>query len=76
MLRKIADSVNYCFDRAAQARDQANETADPVRKAEYLFIELGWLRLARSYEFASNLESFLGKPYSTTAARCRDDWKR
>jgi len=68
MLRKIADSVKYCFDRAAKARDQANETTDPVQKAEYLSVELGWLRLARSYEFAANLESFLRTPYSTPAA--------
>src|SRR5215475_8969905 len=68
MLRKIADSVKYCFDRAAKARDQANETTDPAQKAEYLFMELGWLRLARSYEFAASLEGFLRKPYSTTAA--------
>src|SRR5262245_40149829 len=68
MLRKIADSIKYCFDRAAEARDQANSTTDPVQMAEYLSLELGWLRLARSYEFAASLETFLRQPNPTTAA--------
>jgi len=68
MLRNIADNIKYCLDRAAQARDRANETTDSVQKAEYLHAELGWLRLARSYEFANSLKDFLRKPRSPTAA--------
>jgi len=56
MLRNIAADIKYCLDRAAKARDQANQTADPVQKAECLRAELGWLRLARSYEFADSLD--------------------
>src|SRR5215510_7430009 len=68
MLRNIADNIKYCLDRAAEARDRVNETTDPVQKAEYLHAELGWLRLARSYEFANSLEDFLRKPRLPTAA--------
>src|SRR5262245_39154199 len=68
MLQNIADSIKYCLDRAAAARDQAEKTTDRVLKAEYLHEELGWLRLARSYEFANSVENFLREPGSTTAA--------
>jgi len=68
MLQNIADSIKYCLDRAAAARDQAEKTTDRVLKAEYRHEELGWLRLARSYEFANSVENFLREPGSTTAA--------
>jgi len=68
MLRNIADNIKYCLDRAAKARDQANQTADPVQKTEFLHAELGWLRSARSYELADSLENFLHKPRSTATA--------
>src|SRR5215470_10638804 len=67
MLRKIADHIKYCFNRAAEARERANEATDPVLKAEYLNTELGWLRLARSCEFVDSLDNFLGEHRSTPA---------
>ena len=67
MLRNIADNIKYCLDRAAKARERANEATDPVLKAEYLTTELGWLRLARSYEFVGSLDNFLNEYRSTPA---------
>jgi hypothetical protein len=68
MLRKLDDHVKKCLIRAATARTRADETADPARKAEYLRLELSWIRLARSYEFAESLEHFLLKPRTANAA--------
>src|SRR5262249_1020495 len=55
MLRKIADHIKDCLDRAAEARRRAEERTDQRRKAEYLRAELRWLRLARHFEFAKAL---------------------
>jgi len=68
MLQKIADHIKDCLDRAAEARRQAEENADPARKAEYLRLELGWIRLARSYEFVESLERVLLKPEAADRA--------
>ena len=71
MLRKIADHIRDCLDRAAEARRQAEESADQARKAKYLRSELGWIRLARSYEFAESLERFVLKPGTASGASWR-----
>ena len=68
MLRKLGDQINECLVHAAMARNWANETADPERKAEFLRLELSWTRLARSYEFVESLENFLLKPRTANAA--------
>ena len=68
MVRKIEDHVKDCLDHAAKAGSSANETADPARKAEFLCLEISWIRLARSYEFAESLKSFLLKSGSVNAA--------
>jgi CheY-like chemotaxis protein len=68
MLRKIPDQIKDCLDRAADARRQAEESADQARKAEYLRSEFGWIRLARSHEFAESLERFLLKPDAANEA--------
>jgi len=57
MLRKVSDQIQDCLDLAVEARRQAEETADPVRKAEYLRSELRWIRMARHCECAESLES-------------------
>src|SRR5215813_10391004 len=67
MLRKMEDRIKNCLDHAAKARSRADETPDPVRKAGYASMELNWIRLARSYEFAESLRSFLQKPSSARA---------
>ena len=68
MLRKLGDQINECLVHAAMARNWANETADPERKAEFLRLELSWTRLARSYEFVESLENFLLMPRTANAA--------
>jgi len=68
MLRKLGDHITNCLVHAAMARSRADETADPTRKAEFLCLELSWIRLARSYEFVESLETFLRKPRSANAA--------
>ena len=56
MLRKVSGDIKDCLDRAAEARNRAEETIDPAQKAELLRSELRWIRLARHFEFAESLD--------------------
>jgi PAS domain S-box-containing protein len=58
MPQKANDQVQTCFDRAFDARRNAEGTADPARKADFLEMERRWLALAQSYEFTSRLTDF------------------
>src|SRR5262245_54493016 len=68
MLGKVSDRIKNCLDRAAEARRQAEESADQAQKIECLRSELRWIRLARSHEFAESLERFLLKPGAANGA--------
>jgi hypothetical protein len=68
MLQKVGDHIKNCLDHAAEAKRHAHETADPTEKAGHLRLERRWVSLARSYEFAENLERFLLKAGWTNAA--------
>lgn len=59
MLQNLSDHIRNCLERAADARQQANETADPRAKADLLRLEQSWACLAQSYQFAERLERFL-----------------
>ena len=59
MLRKISGDIKDCLDRAAEAKNRAEESIDPARKAELFRSELRWIRLARYFEFAESLDRFL-----------------
>ena len=59
MLLKVAAHISECLANAEQARERAKVIADPQLKADYLDIELRWLRLADSYRFVEQMERFL-----------------
>jgi PAS domain S-box-containing protein len=47
-----------CYERAAEAKERADATNDPVLKGEFLNTERRWLILARSYGFTERLRDF------------------
>jgi two-component sensor histidine kinase len=52
--------MRLCYERAAEARQQAEATSIPERKAHFVKMEKRWLLLARSYDFSERLDRFLG----------------
>lgn len=67
MLEQFSDQIRMCYERAAEAKERADATNDPMLKAEFLNIERRWLTLARSYGFTQSLQDF-------TAAS--SEWRR
>jgi hypothetical protein len=58
MLEQLSDQIRMCYERAAEAKERADETNYPAMKAEFLNTERRWLTLARSYGFTKSLEDF------------------
>ena len=58
MLQQLSEQVRECHRRAAEARAQAEETADPALKRSYLDLEDRWVFLARSHMFTESLQDF------------------
>ena len=58
MLQQISNKIRGCYERAADAKAEADATSDPALKAEFLLAERRWLSLARSYEFTESLADF------------------
>src|SRR5215472_18193147 len=58
VLQNLSDKVRLCYERAAEAKEDADETLDPEAKADFLNMERRWLLLARSYEFGERLGDF------------------
>ncbi len=59
MLLRVAENVQQCLEHAAEARESAQSTLNPERKAEFLDMERRWLRLAESYRLVEQLERFV-----------------
>ena len=59
MLHKVADQICECLAHAEQARERSATTPDPQLRADYLDIELRWMRLAESYRFVEQMDRFL-----------------
>jgi two-component sensor histidine kinase len=58
LLQNFSDKVKLCYERAAEAKERADEMLDPEAKAEFLNVEKRWLLLARSYQFGESLDDF------------------
>jgi PAS domain S-box-containing protein len=58
MLEQLSEKIRLCYERAAEAKERADATNDPVLKVEFLNTERRWLTLARSYGFSDSLEDF------------------
>lgn len=59
MLQRVGEQVTDCYQRAAEADDQAAQTSNPKLKAEYSRLAEIWRMLARSYEFQGSLGCFI-----------------
>jgi hypothetical protein len=59
MLLKLSDKISECLTEAAEARERAKAATDPGRKADFLDMELRWLRLVESYRFVEQASRFL-----------------
>jgi PAS domain S-box-containing protein len=58
MLEQLSDQIRECYERAAEAKAEADATNDLTLKVEFLKVEGCWLTLARSYGFTESLEDF------------------
>src|SRR5262245_25372039 len=58
MLNNLSEQVRLCYERAAEAKERAEQMLDPEAKADFLKMETRWLRLARSYQFGERLDDF------------------
>ncbi|HKD30939.1 MAG TPA: PAS domain-containing protein [Xanthobacteraceae bacterium] len=58
MLQNLSDKVRLCYARAAEAKERAEEAADPEAKADFLKMERRWLLLARSFALGERLDDF------------------
>ena len=59
MLQHLSGRVRLCYERAEEARAQAEATLEPETKAHFLRMEKRWLLLARSNDFGERLDRFL-----------------
>jgi hypothetical protein len=59
VLQQLSEQVRECHRRAAEAKAQAEATADPALKRSYCDLEDRWLFLARSHMFTESLEDFV-----------------
>lgn len=59
MLQQLSEQLREYHRRAAEAKAQANATADPALKKSYADLEDRWLFLARSFMFTESLHDFI-----------------
>jgi hypothetical protein len=57
--QKLSDHVQNCFAQAAEAKRQADATADADVKTDFLSLERLWHELAQTYQFSERLERVL-----------------
>jgi hypothetical protein len=57
--QKLSDHIKNCLARAAEAKRQADATADEDAKTDFLSLERLWYELAQNYQFSERLECFL-----------------
>jgi hypothetical protein len=59
MLVKVAEHIRVCLEQAREARERAAQVSDEAAKLDFQELEARWLRLAESYKFIEQLETFL-----------------
>ena len=59
MLQQLSEQLREYHRRAADAKAQANATADPALKKSYADLEDRWLFLARSFMFTESFQDFI-----------------
>ena len=56
--RALSDKVRGCLEHAENCANRARIECDPNIARDFLEMERRWLRLARSYQFAEQLDAF------------------
>ena len=59
MLRKLTDEIQYAYQRAAHAGEQAEKAMSGEEKCQWLALERSWLKLAESYDASQRLQVFI-----------------
>lgn len=59
MLLKLGAHISNCLDRAANAEDRAQQSADSATRSDNELLAQSWRHLACGYEFVESLERFL-----------------
>lgn len=58
MVQKTREDVTYCYQRAEKSRRMSERETDPARQQEYADMEQRWIKLAISYQFAEQINSY------------------
>jgi hypothetical protein len=58
MLRNLSSDVLECLRHADDCAAQTKYQTDPALQRDYFDLELRWLKLARSYQFAQQPQTF------------------
>ena len=58
VLRKLSKEISECYRLAEEARQWAEDAADPRTRKDLLLVERSWLILAQSYEHSEAVTMF------------------
>lgn len=58
MLQRTREDVAYCYQRAEESRRMRTRETDPARQHEYANMEARWIKLAISYQFAEQMNTY------------------
>lgn len=59
MLQQQSEFLQYCYERAARAKQAADDSAAADQRAHFLAMERNWLNLASSQQFAERIGRYL-----------------
>jgi hypothetical protein len=58
LLQNLSQEVRECLQHAQDCAQRAKATSDPTVQRDFYDMEARWLKLARSYQFLDQLNSF------------------
>ena len=61
VLQNVSEEIRECYQHAEDCARRAAAERNPRIKQDFLDMQQRWLRLARSFEFAQRLNTFVGK---------------
>ena len=64
MLQQQSEFLQYCYERAARAKQAADDAAAADQRAHFLAMERNWLNLAGSQQFAERIGRYLSNAAS------------
>ena len=58
MLQNLSSNVRECLQRAKECTERAKLEPNPALQRDFIDMETRWHELARSYQFAEQLQTF------------------